>query len=1507
MSSDLRSNRHMKTCMGTHSGERPGGRNGTYSGGRNGTHSGGRPGRRSGTRPAAHSLTGSGGERRSGTGGRGRRHGRFRPAGFLGALSLAAALLLLAAVAAHAVEILDETDEEIVLRVRLKDFHLDDVQADGVRYKIISGSDFVKIAEAGEPDVPAYSYTLAVPAGGRAAITSVEASFDVVASDVRIAPLESIDPALTNEMGLAAFKYVEDPGVYEAPGRFPAETAWLEAPGRFRHQDIVRAVVAPLSYEPATGRLYAARDVIVRVRFEGPAGRRGVMAHEGRWERLYERVFVNYDRGRRWRVSAEPMPDLLRQAPENDRFKILISETGMYSIDYAALSGVGFPEGVAVDDIFIYRDGFVEGDPDTLVLEEAAILLEDGGAGGVFDEGDEIVFYARDFYDEFGARWSQDRFFDKNVYWLSWGEGEHARMSSEDGWPDLENPSYPAFFAHRMHLESDSGFCSYPPHEVADYYWWTVSYEISPTTIPFEVYGIDETQPAEVRANFIGYTNSGQGVTDDVEIAVISCDSVETAAGTGRYSFPGMRNFTYQLDPGALCEGTNWFSFKTSLAATYNPGSCLDWFEITYARKYEALGDLLEFTSGDSLGEIQIEVGGFSGWEIRLFDVSDPNEPVRLTLPGESIVENGGVYSLTFRDSISDTTSYVALTGNAIRTLDSGDIQRTPAPLLRTEPGTYLIICHPDFVDAVEPLIGQREAEGHTVIFATTEEVYDDFGNGMKSDEAVKRFIEHAFFTRGAEFALLVGDANVDRRGLLLDREVYFSDVDYVPSHSFRIRENRAGLNWELRANEGWFGCVDGPADRYPDVYIGRLPVDTYEEAQGAVQKILAYENYEGSDPWKKRVLLVADDQYGDDLLYKTATLWWTPQTQFVEACDSVGVIATDTSVVAADTVKYYLNDCTKYDQPESRCGTYGCGPNTYQTQAYTQATCTPQLRALLNSGAFMVNFQGHANEWQFCHEFLLKEDQTAHDVLTLSNAGRPFVLFAFGCWISNFDRLYEARASLQEAIGEKFVKNPNGAGSACLASACAEPISGNQRFNSFVARAIFDYLTPFDRQGNPLEARVLAGEVALTALLRYGNQSYIDRHILFGDPAMIMDMGPPHLATTVDDSLIDDTYVYAGDQPDTLDVVSVIKDEEAISKVDIGLILADRTVDVPPGDYEETALTDSGFVRSRAYEVAYGHVPRLGEYSVRITATDYAGRTAFSEFGVSTGSVEFYKEGTVLAEGGTVVIDQTLRVVMSRPVAFTEDDISVKIDTIPAEGFDEYQVRMTDVEGKQWEVSFVPTLTSGAHTIIADVQGFVADRGFVYAPGDVDYFVDGRPLYENDFVSPEPVLEALVKGTVDTAVVGVTLDGEEPDSLWYVPDSTETTLTIGLSPILDVGGHSLTVTVEEVGLTRNFRVSNELTLTDVSAFPNPFSDFIYIYYTLTSEASEVRLEVFTVSGRRIFQDGMLTPYAGYNIYRWNGRDSAGDEIANGTYIYKLRVRSPRGEQEFSAPIARLK
>jgi len=1414
-------------------------------------------------------------------------------------LAALAALLLSAAAAGgtSAAEVVEQTDEEIVLRVHLKNFELLDLEAGGVRYKTISGSDFVSLSAAGQPDLPGYSYLVAVPAGGSATLVSVEASFETVATGVRIAPVESPDTTFRGEQGLGSFIYIEDPEAYGAAA-FPAGAARVDEFGRMRRQDIARVAVIPFSYDPATGTLRAARELTVTLRFEAPAGVRpgGLQRGSsggGAWEKIFDRVLVNPDQGRRWRASRAPV--LLRQAVTNDRIKIEITETGMYRATYSALSDAGFPAGLAVGDIFVYRDEFTEGDPDTVVVRESSILLEDANGSGTFDEGDEIIFYARDFYDEYGARWKQDLYFNRNVYWVSWGDGEHARMPDLNGWPDLEAPARPTHYTYMMHREEDLGFVQFPPHSSADWYYWK-SYT---WTEPFDVHAIDMDYPTQVRANFIGYLLTGASATDEIVLSVTGCSGTEQPIDTVSYWLPGMWNFTVPMDAGVLCEGENSFKFQSSVTST--PGSCLDWFEVTYERKYEALEDFLEFTSGDSLGEIELELGGFSSADIALFDVTDPYEVAALTVPPGNIVEDGGVYSFTFRDSIADTTSYIAVVLDAVHELESADLEHTSPPLLRTTPGNYLIICHPDFAAAMDPLITQRESQGHTIVFATTDEVYDDFNNGIRSDEAVRRFIEYGFFAYDSEYVLLVGDSNVDRRGLFVDHPSDPSDVDYISSHAF-LQRDRAGRNYEIWPTELWFAMVDGPGDELPDIYLGRLPVGSQQEINGAIDKILAYENYEGTDPWKKRVVVVADDLYG-----RGADICWTGQVQFRRTCDSVAVIARDFSVVSPDTLKYYLERCTVGDQPDLRCEQTSCCTITHLTMSYTRINCTPDVKSLLGDGSLFVNFQGHANENVLTHETLIREDISENDIMDLRNDDKPFVFFGFGCYIANFHRYRERMVFIQDCIGEKFMINPNGAASAAFASACAEPISGNERFNPYVAHAMFDYLTPYDPHGNPLAARVRIGEVALTALLRYGSLSYIERHALFGDPAMVIDMGPPIMTTTVNDSTIDGEYVYQGAEPETLRVVSDIRDDEAIMSIDVDLVEGEQVIPVPAGEYTEQALMDTQYVRARAYEVTYEHFPVLGHYTVRITGTDYAGKEATSEFDIATGNAEYFKESTVMEEGGLVLKDQTVRVSLSRPTAFTPEDIVVKVDTIPAEELDDYRVQMNDAEGREWEVSFIPAMAAGEYTIIASADGFESRRGFIYIPADISFFVDGRPLYENDFVSRDAAFEVFIEGTSDPEIVDVTVDGEAPDSVWYEPSSSDTTLTVGVLQALDVGGHDLAVIIEDFDIIRSFRVSDEFMFTEVSAYPVPFNDFTYIYYTLTSEAAEARLEVFTVAGRKIFEDNMLTPYAGYNTYRWDGRDSAGDEIANGTYIYKLTVKSGSGEQEFTAPIARLK
>lgn len=113
--------------------------------------------------------------------------------------------------------------------------------------------------------------------------------------------------------------------------------------------------------------------------------------------------------------------------------------------------------------------------------------------------------------------------------------------------------------------------------------------------------------------------------------------------------------------------------------------------------------------------------------------------------------------------------------------------------------------------------------------------------------------------------------------------------------------------------------------------------------------------------------------------------------------------------------------------------------------------------------------------------------------------------------------------------------------------------------------------------------------------------------------------------------------------------------------------------------------------------------------------------------------------------------------------------------------------------------------------------------------------------------------------------------------------------------PQLALGEHRVVFKVSDTfGQTRldtlDFLVTDPL---DYSArvvlnYPNPFESSTYFLLTLT-EPARVRLEIFTVSGKRI-RTLEENAAAGEAWILWDGRDMRGDVIANGTYLYVAEV-----------------
>ena len=76
----------------------------------------------------------------------------------------------------------------------------------------------------------------------------------------------------------------------------------------------------------------------------------------------------------------------------------------------------------------------------------------------------------------------------------------------------------------------------------------------------------------------------------------------------------------------------------------------------------------------------------------------------------------------------------------------------------------------------------------------------------------------------------------------------------------------------------------------------------------------------------------------------------------------------------------------------------------------------------------------------------------------------------------------------------------------------------------------------------------------------------------------------------------------------------------------------------------------------------------------------------------------------------------------------------------------------------------------------------------------------------------------------------------------------------------------------------------------EVHNYPNPLKRKTTFTYQLTLDADEVKITIYTASGRRIRVLKDVSANEGHNEETWNAQDAEGVPLANGVYFYKIRA-----------------
>jgi hypothetical protein len=310
---------------------------------------------------------------------------------------------------------------------------------------------------------------------------------------------------------------------------------------------------------------------------------------------------------------------------------------------------------------------------------------------------------------------------------------------------------------------------------------------------------------------------------NDIEVGTLSWEG--QVAWTGTFSVP----------QSILLDGENLVTLLPMSGDMIV--SLLDYIRLTYWHTYRADGDELRC---QAKGGKRVSVDGFSTPKVRVFDITDPRNVVKVE---RKVKRDGtGGFRATFTVPGNGERTVLALTEEKFK---------SPAEILANRPSSwnegegydFLIIAHRNFIKSVRPLKAQRESEGLSVGVVDIEDIYDEFSFGEKSAKALKKFLRYArdHWSPKPKYVLLVGDASYDPRDYS-----GFGDQDYVPTKlvdTFHLET----------ASDDWF--VDFNNDGLPETAIGRLPVQTKKEADAVIKKIVRYKK---SNPMSE-ALLVAD------------------------------------------------------------------------------------------------------------------------------------------------------------------------------------------------------------------------------------------------------------------------------------------------------------------------------------------------------------------------------------------------------------------------------------------------------------------------------------------------------------------------------------------------------------------------------------------------------------------------------------------------------------------------
>lgn len=742
--------------------------------------------------------------------------------------------------------------------------------------------------------------------------------------------------------------------------------------------------------------------------------------------------------------------------------KIRVAESGIHAISYDTLQAWGLkPDAVRVLGYGgeVLTENFNKAHHDD--VPSIAFYMHKG-ADGIFNKGDYILFYAQattGWNCRADGTWSHTRnsYSDYGYYFVSDDAGEQRLIELSDMTPAIESSSVMDvdwYMYHDVHEEDKINMIDKTGVSGGgrEFYGELITSRESTLELSFPTAHVRTDVEAICRVHLAGTT--GEATKIKVEYGNNSATStVKPINVSDFYTKAEIDSLTMFAKP--VSSGNQ----KVKLQFISGPQTAnvyLNYVVLNVPCQLTMTGNAMLITNTSYLGDtpyMRFHLSGATS-ETQIWRITDG-----VNIEQMPTTTNDGV--LTWVGNNTSAERYIAInpTGNNWKSVKSvGKVASQDLHSLSNI--DYVIICPPEFVAPATRLAKKHEEkDGLTWAVLTDEQVYNEFSSGTP-DATAYRWVMKMLYDRAGgikvkqpKSLLLMGDGTFDNRGLLprsgintlLTYQAQNSTVEtmaYATDDYFAFMANNAGIS------NGLFNDVRAQMN----FGVGRLPVNTIDEANDVVDKLCTYMDDLVLGKWKSQILFMADD--GDHGLH-------------VQTADG-GAERLRNKNKDFIVNKIYLD---AYTQEVSAAGeSYPLAKNQYDN--------------LMSTGVLFMDYSGHGGYNNITNELFMK----SADIQKMTNANQGFWFMAT-CSFAHFDGAITSAA-------EEAVLNPHGGAIGVLAACRTVYATQNTILNRNLCDTLFGHKNVFNYN-------MTLGEATRCAKNMTGRDPNKMPFILLGDPAL--------------------------------------------------------------------------------------------------------------------------------------------------------------------------------------------------------------------------------------------------------------------------------------------------------------------------------------------------------------------------------------------------------------------